>query len=128
MAEKVVKMAWLLLALVHLMPTAVLFAPDLAMRLYDVAPAGPTGVLIIHRGALFLAVMVAALWAMIDPTARRISSLTVGISIIGFMAVYARAGLPDGPLRIIAMVDAMALLPLTLVTRQAWRRVALTAP
>lgn len=128
MAEKVVKVAWLLLALVHLMPTAVLFAPDLAMRLYEVAPTGPTGVLIIHRGALFLAVMVAALWAMIDPTARRISSLTVGISIIGFLAVYARAGLPDGPLRIIAMVDAVALLPLTFVTRQAWRRVAFTAP
>lgn len=128
MAEKVVKVAWLLLALVHLIPTAVLFAPDLAMRLYDVAPAGPTGVLIIHRGALFLAVMVAALWAMIDPTARRISSLTVGISIIGFLAVYARAGLPDGPLRIIAMVDAVALLPLALVTRQAWRRPAFIVP
>lgn len=128
MAEKLVKVAWLVLALVHVLPAAILFAPDLAVRLYGIDPTGPAGLLIIHRGALFLAIMVVALWAMIDPATRRVSSLTVGISIIGFLAVYARAGLPDGPLRTIAMVDTVALLPLALVSYRAWRRPPLTAP
>lgn len=128
MAEKLVRVAWLLLALVHVMPAAILFVPDLVVRLYGVDPTGPAGLLIIHRGALFLAIVAAALCAMIDPAARRVSSLAVGISIVGFLVIYARAGLPDGPLRLIAMVDAIALLPLALVSHLAWRRVTITAP
>lgn len=128
MDERAVKFAWFLLAIIHAMPAAVLFQPELAMRLYGVDPAGPVGLLIVHRGALFLAIMAAALVALIDPAARRVSSLTVGISITGFLGVYGQGGMPEGPLRTIALVDIAALLPLTFVTYRAWRRPALTAP
>lgn len=128
MTEKLTRVAWLLLALVHVIPATVLFAPDLSMRLYGVDPTGPAGILIIHRGALFLAIMAASLWAIIDPAARRLCSMAVGISIIGFLMVYSRAGLPDGPLRTIAMVDTVALLPLIFVSYRAWVRPGLTAP
>ncbi|MBJ7415946.1 MAG: hypothetical protein JHC88_10925 [Niveispirillum sp.] len=128
MMEKLARAAWLLLALIHVMPATVLFAPDLSMRLYGVDPIGPAGILIIHRGALFLAITAASFWAIIDPSARRVCSMVVGISIIGFLGVYARASLPDGPARTIAMVDAVALLPLIFVSYRAWVRPGLTAP
>jgi hypothetical protein len=44
----------------------------------------------------------------------------VGISVIGFLLVYAAAGAPEGPLRTIAVVDALALIPLAIVGWKAW--------
>lgn len=119
--ESWVRGAWFVLAAIHLFPAAMLVKPDLATRLYGVDPDGPAAVLLIHRGALFLAVVAAALFAALDPGARRACSAVVGISVVGFLAVYAQAGLPAGPLRTIALVDAAALLPLALVTMAAWR-------
>ena len=40
---------------------------------------------------------------------------------VGFLIVYVRAGLPDGSLRTIALVDAVGLVPLALVAYAAWR-------
>lgn len=119
--EILVKAAWGLLVLIHALPAAVLFAPETLGRLYGIAPDGDLGVLMLHRGALFLAVVALCLLALFDPTARRAASLAVAISVVGFLAVYARAGLPAGPLRTIALVDALALLPLAIVVVAAWR-------
>ncbi|MFV3128554.1 hypothetical protein [Niveispirillum sp. KHB5.9] len=116
------KTAWIILALIHILPASVLVAPELALRLYGVDPQGPVAVLIIHRGALFLAVMVVSLFAVFDPPSRRVCSIIVAISILGFLGVYTQAGLPEGPLRTIALVDLAALLPLVMVTVAAWRR------
>src|SRR5687767_7669066 len=119
--ERLVVICWLILAAVHASPAAILFKPDLTLSLYGVPPTGPTGLLIVHRGALFLAVLVVALFAAFSPDARKAATLVVGVSLIGFLAIYAMAGAPQGPLRTIAVVDAVALLPLAYVTWGAWR-------
>jgi hypothetical protein len=119
--EITTKLAWGLLALAHLSPAAVAFVPSLVERLYGVSPAGDLGVLIAHRGALFLAIVAACVLAAFDPPARRALSVVVAISVIGFLALYLRAGAPSGPLRTIAIVDAATLLPLALVVVAAWR-------
>lgn len=119
--EALTKIAWVLLALVHALPAAVLFVPALTQRLYSVEPAGEPGILIVHRGALFLAVVVAACYAAFEPGARRVASLVVGLSVVGFLFVYWRAGWPAGSLRTIAVVDLIALIPLVFVLYRAWR-------
>lgn len=119
--ERLVMVCWLVLAAVHAAPAAVLFAPALTEKLYGAAPGGTVGLLIVHRGALFLAVMAAALLAAFSPDARRAASLVVGISVVGFLILYALRGLPAGPLRTVAIADAVALVPLALVTLKAWR-------
>ena len=119
--DRLVVVCWLALAAIHASPAAILFKPALAETLYGVSPTGPAGVLVIHRGALFLAVFVVALFAAFAPEARKAASLLVGISVVGFLLVYMMAGFPEGPLRTIAMVDALALLPFAYVTWRAWR-------
>jgi len=118
--EGFAKAAWISLALVHVMPAAVLFAPSLTQRMYDIAPHGDVGILIVHRGALFLAIIVTALFAALDPAVRRAASVIVAVSVIGFLFVYVRANMPPGALRTIAIADFVALLPLAFVTWNAW--------
>ncbi len=119
--DRLVVACWLALAAIHASPAAVLLKPALTETLYGVPPNGSSGVLLIHRGALFLAVMVVALFAAFSPEARKAATLLVGISVIGFLFVYSIAGAPSGPLRTVAVVDAVALLPLAIVSWRAWR-------
>lgn len=118
--EILTKAAWALLALVHASPAAVLFAPDLVRRLYGVEAQGDLGVLLSHRGALFLAILIACVFGAFDPAARRALSVLVAISVIGFLIVYARAGSPRGALRRIAIIDGAALAPLAWALWAAW--------
>jgi hypothetical protein len=113
--------AWILLALVHVMPAAVLARPGLITSLYGVEAAGDLGVLLIHRGSLFLAIVLVCLYAAWEPGARRAASLVVAISVVSFLAIYVSAGAPSGSLRLIALADFIALAPLGLVAWQAWR-------
>lgn len=119
--EMATKIAWFLLALVHVSPAAVLFQPSLVQKLYGTAPEGATGLLLIHRGATFLAIVMAAVWAAFDPSVRRLCTVIVAIAVLGYLSLYARAGMPEGPLRTIAAADALALAPLLLVIWSAWR-------
>lgn len=125
--EIVTKAAWVLLAMIHASPAAVLFAPDLVRRLYGVEAQGNLGVLLIHRGALFLAILIACLFAVLDPAVRRALSVLVAVSVIGFLIVYARAGFPAGALRAIAIVDGVALVPLAFVLWTAWGQAGVRA-
>ncbi len=118
--EVVTKVAWLLLALIHASPAMVFFAPRLIERLYSTPAEGPVVALLVHRGALFLAIFVAALYAAFDPHARRLAAIVVAISMVAFLWVYWRAGMPQGALRTIALVDLVGLLPLALVVIRAW--------
>lgn len=120
MPEIIVKVCWGLLAVVHLPPAAVLLRPSLTEQLYGVSALGETGVLLVHRGALFLAICAMAVFALIDPAARRVASLAVAISVVGFLGLYWRAGMPEGSLRTIAVMDAIALIPLAVVVYSAW--------
>jgi hypothetical protein len=119
--ELVTKVSWALLALIHASPAAVLFAPKLLRDLYGIEADGALGVLLVHRGALFLAIIAACVFALFDASSRRAASVVVTISVVGFLVVYARAGLPPGALRTIAIVDVVALLPLGWVLLAAWR-------
>lgn len=119
--EVATKIAWFLLALVHVSPAAVLFRPDLVQKLYGVPADGATSLLLTHRGATFLGIVVAAVWAAFDPSARRLCTVIVGIAVVGYLILYARAGMPEGPLRTVAAADAFALAPLALVMWSAWR-------
>ncbi len=121
MTETMTKIAWIALALIHATPALAVFAPQTVARLYGVAPDGDLGVLLVHRGALFLAIVVGCLWAAVDGSARRVTSVLVTISVVGFLIVYWRSGAPVGPLRKIALVDAVALAPLAFVLVRAWR-------
>ncbi len=122
--EIATKIAWFLLALVHVSPAAVLFRPSLVRTLYGTTPDGPAGLLLTHRGATFLAIVVAAVWAAFDPSVRRLCTVVVAIAVLGYLILYARAGMPEGPLRTIAAADALALAPLALVIWSAWRPVS----
>ena len=114
--ETLVRIGWLSLAVIHVAPAAVFFAPTLVEKLYGVAPGGEAGVLLIHRGAMFAAVVLVCVWAGFSPAARPVAALIVGCSVVGFLGVYTRAGIPGGSLRTIALVDVVALAPLALVS------------
>lgn len=119
--ETLTKMYWGLLLLVHVPPSAIFFAPRLSETLYGLSPAGDTGLLLVHRGALFVSIMTACGFAILDPGVRRAASAIVAVSVLGFLLVYLRAGTPSGPLRTIAVADAIALVPLFFVLFAAWR-------
>ena len=120
--EASVKIAWAFLALLHVMPAMSAFTPSLVEKLYGVSPDGDVGVLLLHRGALFLAVCVTAIYAIFDPDSRRLASIVLIISMVGFLLVYARAGMPSGELRKIAIADLIGVLPLFLIGYNTWWR------
>lgn len=123
--ETLTKIAWAVLALVHFPPTLVVFVPSMIERLYGIVPSHDVGVhdvgvLIVHRGALFGAIFIACLFAMMTPALRRAMACLVAISIISFLMTYVSAGMPEG-LRRIAIIDFIALVPLIFVMWQALR-------
>lgn len=118
----VVSAAWWALAAVHLPPAAPLVRPGALARLYGVSSGDAARVLLIHRAALFLAISGLCAAAAVDPAVRRVVSVAVSMSVLGFLALYAQAGAPAGPLRTIAAVDAAATAPLALAVADAWSR------
>ncbi|MEL6371778.1 MAG: hypothetical protein AAFY84_10015 [Pseudomonadota bacterium] len=116
-----VKIAWALLAVLHVMPALSAFVPGLIERLYGVSPDGEIGTLLVHRGVLFFAVLMVAVVAIFHVPSRRLASIVLMISMIGFLIVFWRAGMPTGDLRKIAITDAVGVLPLAYVCLNAWR-------
>jgi hypothetical protein len=82
------RLAWIVLALVHVTPALALIAPSLLTRLYGIEASDPLYLLIHHRAALFLAVLVACLWCAIDPVPRKLGVAVVAISMVSFIALY----------------------------------------
>jgi hypothetical protein len=114
MAERI---AWIALALVHLMPGIAFVAPSLITRLYGVAPDTPVFPLLHHRAALFAVVLIVCIWAAIDPDVRKLAVVATALSMFSFLAIYWSAGQPTS-LRTIALVDLAGLPFLVFV---AWR-------
>lgn len=100
--------AWLALALVHLMPALAFFIPSLLTKLYGIAPGNALFLLMHHRAALFLAILVICVWSAFDTTPRRMASVAVAISMVSFLALYWLQGAPPA-LRQIALVDLIGL-------------------
>jgi len=111
------RLAWGLLALVHITPALALFAPSLLTKLYDVKSGDPLFLLMHHRAALFLTVVVACIWCALDPTPRRLGVVLVSISMLSFLALYFANGNPPA-LKQIAIADLIGLPALVYV---AWR-------
>ena len=113
--EVLEKLSWAILALIHVPPASVSVAPALIGRLYGVEAGSVTGILLMHCGVLFLAIVVACLVAALHVTARPLACVLVALSILGFLIIYAYSGMPTRPLRTIAVANAVALLPLLYV-------------
>lgn len=111
------RLAWGLLALVHITPALALFAPSLLTKLYGVKSGDPLFLLMHHRAALFLTVVVACIWCALDPSPRRLSVVLVAISMLSFLALYFTNGSPPA-LKQIAIADLIGLPALVYV---AWR-------
>lgn len=111
------RIAWLILALIHLMPALAFFRPAMIARLYRIDGQSPLFLLLHHRAALFVVVFTICVWAAFDPGARRIASVAAAISMISFLGLYWQAGSPPA-LRTIALVDLVGLPFLAIV---AWR-------
>ncbi|MEM8695349.1 MAG: hypothetical protein AAGE05_04935 [Pseudomonadota bacterium] len=113
------RIAWILLALVHLMPAIAAVVPSMIARLYGVPAESPVFPLLHHRAALFGVVLLVCLWAAVDPNVRRLAGIAVGLSMLSFLAIYWSAGQPAS-LRTIALVDIVGLPVLAFVSWRAF--------
>ena len=110
-------LSWLILAAIHALPALALFQPSIIERLYGVASHDTAFLLLQHRAALFLVVVILAVWAAFDPGIRRAASVCVGGSMISFLVLYWGAGAPPS-LKSIAIVDLAGIPFLAFV---AWK-------
>lgn len=116
-----IEICWLAIALlVHGAPALILVRPNLVDRLYGIQSDQTVGLLLIHRGAMFLGIVAVGLFAAFDPSARQAATIVTATSMIGFLFLYAKSGFPTGSLRKIAIVDLLGMLPLSIVSMDAW--------
>ena len=99
---------WAVLGLIHLLPAFAFFRPTLIGRLYGVDAHSTAFLLLHHRAALFLVVVVLSFWAAWRPEVRPLASVTVAISMVSFLGLYAAGGQPSA-LRQLAIVDLAGL-------------------
>ncbi len=111
----VVRLAWLGLALIHILPAFGLASSILRQRLYGMDPVGDLGILLAHRALIFTALVAASLIATFVHAIRLPAAFAVTVSVIGFLVAYRLGGTPIGPLRQVALVDCVALPLLAIV-------------
>ena len=104
----IAKIPWIALALLHLAPSLAFFRPGSMTSLYGLDAASPLLPLMQHRAALFVCILVAALWAMFDPGVRKLSVVIIAISMLSFLGLYFAAGQPAN-LRNIAIADLVCV-------------------
>lgn len=115
-----VRLAWLLLALIHALPAIALVRPSLLTTLYGVEPEAPAFALLWHRAALFAVVLLICCWAAFRPEVRQLAVVAVAISMVGFLIIYGVQGMPAN-LRTIAITDLIGLPALAFVAWSAFR-------
>jgi len=115
-----VMLAWFALALIHTPPALAAFSPALRKRMYGMEAGGALGLILAHRGVLFLAVAVACVFAAFNAEARQLATIVTAISVLGFLIGYMLMGAPKD-LRAIALTDGVGLIPLAAVLAEAWR-------
>lgn len=108
---------WGVLAAIHALPALALFRPALIQRLYGVEPGSHLVLLLQHRAALFLVIVVACAWAAVRPETRQLAAASVGLSMLSFLLLYWSSGSPPA-LRGIALGD---LAGLPFLAFAAWR-------
>lgn len=115
-------LAFVALAVVHLLPAGPIFAPDALVRLYGVSPTDTVLLLLLRHRAVLLALvgllcLAAAVIEPVRPAALSAAALNIG-SFLAFYVLYAN---PPGALAMIALVDLVALVPLAVA---AWGTLA----
>jgi hypothetical protein len=113
------RICWMVLALIHIIPASMIFRPGEISELYGVHADGPLLALLHHRAALFVIVVIACLWAMADPGARKLAAVVVATSMASFLVIYWQAGSPVA-LRNIAVADLLGLVFLPFVFWRAF--------
>ena len=104
----IASVCWAILGLIHLMPALALFRPSMISVLYGVPSGSATFLLLHHRSALFLSVLLTCIWAVLRPEVRPLASVVVAISMLSFLWLYTATGQPP-ELRQIAIVDFAGL-------------------
>lgn len=99
---------WLAIAAVHALPALALIQPAMLKTLYGLSPANPAFLLVQHRAALFVCVVIVCIWAMFDPAVRRLAVAVAAVSMVSFLTLFWFSGMPSS-LRTIATVDLAAL-------------------
>lgn len=102
------RVCWIVLAIIHVPPFVAYFTPTMITRLYAIPAGDPSFLLIHHRAALFGMVVVACIWATLDPNVRRLTTVLVALSMLSFLAVYGLYGQPES-LKMIAIADIIGL-------------------
>lgn len=102
------KLCYAALTLIHIVPASMLFRPQAIGRLYRIDASGTLLALLHHRAALFAIVVLACLWAMVDPASRRLAIAVIAASMLSFLAIYWHAGSPSA-LKSIALADLAGL-------------------
>jgi hypothetical protein len=115
------RISWGLLMLLHLPPALPVLMPSMIERLYGVPATGAVGLLLLHRSVLFALVALCAGAALVHEPSRRLASVLLAVSMLGFLTLYAKAGFPAGPLRGIALADLAGVPALVFVLWRAWR-------
>jgi hypothetical protein len=111
---------WAVLGLIHFLPALALARPAMIGTLYGVEAGSTTFLLLQHRAALFLGVLVICVWAGLRPEVRPMASVVVAISMISFLWLFAAAGQPP-VLRQIAIADLVGLPFLAMAAWMAFR-------
>lgn len=105
--------AFLIVAVIHLLPIAPVFAPGTLVRLYGIAPDDTTLLLLMRHRALLLGLVgVLCFWAAGASSVRPAALLAATLNVAGFLGFYALYGMPAGALRTIALADLLAIPPL----------------
>ena len=111
---------WVALGLIHLLPAIAVFRPAMIGTLYGGEAGSTTFMLLHHRAALFLVVLVVCIWASLRPEVRPLASVAVSISMLSFLWLYSAAEQPPA-LRQIAVADLIGLPFLAVAAWQAFR-------
>lgn len=118
MAER---LCYAVLALIHILPASMLFQPNAMRRLYHIDADGPLLALLQHRAALFAIVVLACIWAIVDPASRKLAVAVIATSMLSFLAIYWNFGSPAA-LKSIALADMAGLPFLALAAWSAFSR------
>ena len=103
-----IRVCWAVLAVIHALPALALLRPGLIQTLYGVRPGSDSFLLLQHRAALFLVIVIVCLWAMLRAEVRPLAAAAVGISMVSFLLLYWIGGAPPA-LRGIAIADLIGL-------------------
>lgn len=101
------------LAILHLLPATGVVGSRQLRRLYGVTAATPDlAILLRHRALQFALIGVLSLAAVWVPSLRAVAAIALTVSMLGFVLIARSEPGGNAPLRRIAGIDLLALLPL----------------